>query len=145
MSEQPNSAPTPSMPFFADEFFADPEDLTMTVTLTVAGREVPIEIKRHLCAEDRLRAELDGVEIAVVDGKAQVVKQDMAAASLSLAARAIVRWPFVVRETGAMLPVTVANLKRLKASVDPILAALNSVAGESAKALDPSATPSDAA
>lgn len=124
--------------FFVDEFFAPEIDEGKEITITVAGKDVPITVRtRGVTNEDRMAAELAATTVTMKNGKVDKVTTDRAKASMELAARQVLSWPFKDRETGEMLPITGANLARMRGGADEIIAA----AGQAEAARDESVAP----
>lgn len=129
--------------FFVDEFFAPEKDEGREVEIELGGRKVPMTLStRGITNEARMAAELAATSIQVKDGKVVATITDRGKASMELAARMILKWPFKDRETGEPLPITGENLGRMRAGADQILALVGEQELAREEAVAPFAAPS---
>jgi phage FluMu protein gp41 len=130
--------------FYVDEFFASEEDAGRVVMVTVRGREVPITVRaRGITNEDRMAAQLAATEVITKNNRAVSTRTDPGKAGMELAARMVLDWPFVDRATGEKLPITAANLARMFAGADQIIAAAGEQEAQREETAAPFAAPSE--
>ncbi len=137
-------------PFFFDEFFEDPTDEGFELPVKIAGRVVPIRIKKGLSNADRAAAELACLRRAKLpNGEVKLLGIDEGKLTDELTVRAIISWPFVYGPkhhlAGQPVPVTRENLSMLKGGADDIMAAIAKFDKEGAAALATFSRPAEEA
>lgn len=131
--------------YFVDEFFAPDEDAGRAITITVKGRRIPITLSaRPITNADKLAAQFAATTLVRQPDGTLLPQTDAAQASMELAARKILAWPFVDRASGAKLPITGANVARMLGGAEEVIAQVSGLDGGEEQAAAPFVAPSDA-
>lgn len=124
--------------FYVDEFFATDEDPGVTVPVKIKGRIVPITFKSGLTIEDKAKAQSKAIKRRVTgDGRLVVDEVNESEAAIYMLATAIKKWPFEDRNTGAPLPITVENIRKMLGGADEMAEIIQKIDQEGAAALVP--------
>jgi len=111
----------PEQEFFYDDFFVNPEDCGIAITLKVRDREVPVTVRPGITIAEREAAVGRSMIRKMVDGKIKTFGIDETKLSGELMALAITTWPFKYRD-GKLVPITGENcMKMLVGAADQIL------------------------
>lgn len=132
--------------FLFDEFFESEEDKGVELPIRIAGRIVPIRIKRGLSNADRAAAEMAAIKRQPLpNGGFKMLGLDEQRLADEMVVRGIVSWPFKNKD-GSMVPITRETVAKLKGGSEAILQALTSFDAEGEKAFAPfQASPAQAA
>lgn len=123
--------------FLADDFFVDEEDAGVELIVNLAGRHVPLMVKRGLSFADISYAKQQATKMRFKpDGTPEVYAFDEAVMNVEILFRALKSWPF--KRNGKPLPLTRENIKALRAeNIEPIVKALGIIVERRGKATDP--------
>jgi hypothetical protein len=132
--------------FLFNDFFSDPKDAGLEITVQHADKDIPFRIKHSLNLKERQKAQDAAIKYSF-DSKGKPVVSDMnqAAFTAGITLAALIWWPFTYPD-GKPVPINKDTVDALDAAIsDQIAAQVLKVGQAQVAALDPFALKSDEA